>query len=71
MTTNDEARSAAVRNYIDKYRTWNRSRIENEEAQTEMVAAAREALDLGVSIREIKEARVAEDRAAERMTAFD
>jgi hypothetical protein len=68
---NDEARTAALLEYLDAYREWNRARIDSEEATTNMVAAARTALSLGVTIREIKDARKTEDAKAERMTAFD
>lgn len=70
MMTNEE-RAAALIEYLDAYRVWNRSRISSEEATSEMVEAARRALSKGITVREIKEARQHEDAKAERMTAFD
>jgi hypothetical protein len=71
MTTNDEVRAEALRQYIDTYRKWNSARISSEEATADMVAAARNALSIGITLREIKDARKAEDAKAERMTSLD
>lgn len=68
---NDDTRSAALLEYLDSYREWNRARISSEEATADMVAKACNALSVGVTLREIKDARKAEDAKAERMTAFD
>ena len=67
----DADKAQAILDYLDAYRSWNRSRIDNEEANSRLVASAREALDKGVSVQEIKAARKEEDFRAERMTTFD
>jgi hypothetical protein len=67
----NDPRAEALLQYIDAYREWNRARISSEEATANMVAAARNALSLGITLREIKDARLEEDARAERMTSLD
>lgn len=67
----DADKAQAILDYLDAYRAWNRTRIDNEEANTRLVETARNALDKGALPTELKNAVRMEDRAAERMTAFD
>jgi hypothetical protein len=71
MAENDDSKAQAILDYLDAYRAWNRARIDSEESTIEMVESARRALSTGVTLREIKDARLKEDAKAERMTSFD